>query len=227
MIELDRIYNCNCLECLKRIPDGSVDCICTDIPYNETDRRGVGGGLRKIHNGIADDSPFDLGEWLKECWRVCSGSFYIFCGFGQVSKIHEFFLSHKTSTRMIVWEKTNPSPMNGDFTWLFGIEVAMFAKKSGAIFNLHCENTVIRKPIEKCSWHPTAKPVDIMRKFILASTNAGQIVLDPFIGSGTTAIACIKEKRHFIGFELDKQYYEKACERIWNEQRQLKLDFEY
>ena len=222
MLELDAIYNMDCLEGMKQIPDGTIDCICTDIPYNETDRREE-GGLRKVHNGMADDSVFDLGKWLDECWRVCKGSFYIFCGFGQVSQIHEFFLSHKTTTRMIVWEKTNPSPMNGDFTWLFGIEVAIFAKKGGAPFNLHCENTVIRKPIEKDSWHPTAKPVDIMRKFIIASSNEEQTILDPFMGSGTTAIACIKERRHFIGFELSKEYFDKAVRRIKAEQAQLTL----
>jgi site-specific DNA-methyltransferase (adenine-specific) len=62
-----------------------------------------------------------------------------------------------------------------------------------------------------------------MRKFIIASSNEGQCVLDPFMGSGTTAIACIKEKRHFIGFELNEEYYNKACKRIKDEQLQLKL----
>ena len=207
---------------MRRMEKNSVDMICTDIPYNETDRREQ-GGLRKVHNGVADNSTFDLGEWLEECWRVCKGSFYVFCGFGQISQIHEFFLSHNTTTRLIVWEKTNPSPMNGDFTWLFGIETAIFAKKASATFNLHCENTVIRYKIESGSWHPTAKPVDIMRRFVLASTNKGDTVLDPFMGSGTTAIACIKEHRRFVGFELNKEYFDKAVKRIKAEQAEMTL----
>lgn len=136
------------------------------------------------------------------------------CGTGQISEIHEFFLAHQTNTRLIVWEKTNPSPMNGDSTWLHGVETAIFAKKHNATFNLHCKNTVIRHQTERCAFHPTPKPVDVMRRFVLASSNQGDVVLDPFMGSGTTAIACIREKRHFIGFELYKEYYEKANKRI-------------
>ena len=62
--------------------------------------------------------------------------------------------------------------------------------------------------------HPTQKPVELMSQLIVASTKESDIVLDPFMGSGTTAIAAIREKRNFIGFELNKEYYDKACKRI-------------
>lgn len=68
--------------------------------------------------------------------------------------------------------------------------------------------------------HPTQKPVELMSQLIAASTKEGDTVLDPFMGSGTTAIACIREKRNFIGFELNKEYYDKACKRIRLEQAQ-------
>ena len=71
--------------------------------------------------------------------------------------------------------------------------------------------------------HPTQKPVDLLRYLVLTYTNEGDTVLDNCMGSGTTAIACIKERRHFIGFELNKEYFDKACKRIDNEQRQLTL----
>jgi DNA modification methylase len=72
-------------------------------------------------------------------------------------------------------------------------------------------------------FHPTQKPVQLLRYLVLTYTNEGDTVLDNCMGSGTTAVACIKEKRHFIGFELNKEYYDKAMKRIWNEQRQLRL----
>ena len=72
-------------------------------------------------------------------------------------------------------------------------------------------------------WHPTQKPVDLIRYLVLTYTNEGDTVLDTCMGSGTTAIACIKEKRHFIGFELNKDYYDKAMKRIDIERRQLTL----
>ena len=71
--------------------------------------------------------------------------------------------------------------------------------------------------------HPTQKPVDLLRYLVLTYTNEGDTVLDNCMGSGTTAIACIKERRHFIGFELNKEYFDKACKRIKAEQAQLTL----
>lgn len=72
-------------------------------------------------------------------------------------------------------------------------------------------------------FHPTQKPVDLLRYLVLTYTNEGDTVLDNCMGSGTTAIACIKERRHFIGFELNKEYFDKACKRIKAEQAQLTL----
>ena len=71
--------------------------------------------------------------------------------------------------------------------------------------------------------HPTQKPVELIRYLIRTYTNEGETVLDNCMGSGTTAIACLREHRHFIGFELNKEFYEKACERVRNEQAQLKM----
>ena len=74
-----------------------------------------------------------------------------------------------------------------------------------------------------CRIHPTQKPVDLLRYLIRTYSNEGDTILDNCMGSGTTAVACIKEKRHFIGFELNKDYYDKACRRIDAERRQLSL----
>ena len=73
------------------------------------------------------------------------------------------------------------------------------------------------------TFHPTQKSVDLLRWLIRTYTNEGETVLDNCMGSATTAIAAIKEKRHFIGFETNAEYYEKACKRIDAEQRQLTL----
>ena len=71
--------------------------------------------------------------------------------------------------------------------------------------------------------HPTQKPVALIQYLIRTYSNEGDTILDNCMGSGTTAIACIKEKRNFIGFELNKEYYDKACKRINQEQAQLTL----
>ena len=220
-MELDRIYNDDCLEGMKAIPSGSIDLVLTDIPYNKVNRES--NGLRNLDKESADVGNFSLTELTKSICDKTKGSVYMFCGTEQVSDIRRTMIECGLSTRLLIWEKTNPSPMNGDKIWLSGIECCVFGKKSGATFNEFCQNTVFRYSSGERDIHPTQKPVKMFRRFVLASSNEGDTVLDPFMGSGTTAIACIKEKRHFVGFELNKEYYEKACKRIQAEQSQLTL----
>lgn len=108
--------------------------------------------------------------------------------------------------------------MNGENIWLSGIECCVYGKRGGATFNGFCKNSVLRYPSCKSEIHPTQKPVELFGELIAISSNEGDLVLDPFMGSATTAIACLKMRRHFIGFELDREFYEKAQERIRIEQ---------
>ena len=221
-IEIDKIYNMDCLEGMKAIPDGSVDLVLTDIPYGEVNRDS--NGLRNLDKAAADIETFDIRELTKILCAKTKGSVYMFCGINQVSDIRKTMTEQGLSTRVVVWEKTNPSPMNGEYMWLSGIELCVYGKKQGGVFNLHCKNSVLRYP---CGGggkiHPTQKPTDLFRQLILASSNEGDTVLDPFIGSGTTAVAAIKENRHYIGFELNEEFYMNACQRISAERRQLSL----
>ena len=200
---------------------GGVDCVITDIPYNECSRES--NGLRNLDKDKADKGNFDITNLTKTLCGKTKGSIYMFCGINQVSTIRQAMTNEGLSTRIIVWEKTNPSPMNGNNIWLSGIELCVFGKKSKAAFNLHCKNTVLRYPCGVNKIHPTQKPIALMSYIVNASTKEGDTVLDPFMGSGTTAIACIREKRNFIGFELNKEYYDKACKRIQLEMAQPSL----
>ena len=200
---------------------GGVNCIITDIPYNECNRQS--NGLRKLDKDKADVGGFDIIDLTKNLCDKTKGSIYMFCGINQVSTIRQTMMNEGLSTRIIVWEKTNPSPMNGNKIWLSGIELCVFGKKSKATFNLHCKNTVLRYPCGVNKIHPTQKPIALMSYIVNASTKEGDIVLDPFMGSGTTAIACIREKRNFIGFEKSEEYWRKSMERIRNELSQQTL----
>jgi len=221
MIELDKIYNMDCLEGMKMIPDGTVDCIVTDIPYDVVNR--ADNGLRNLDKEDADIATFDLKTLTERLCDTTKGSVYMFCGSEQLSIIRATMVEKGLTTRVIVWEKTNPSPMNGQYMWLSGVELCVYGKKKGATFNLHCKNTVLRYPCGKHEIHPTQKPIELMRDLILASSNEGDTILDPFMGSGTTAIAAIRERRNFIGFELNKEYYDKALKRIEAERAQPTL----
>ena len=200
---------------------GWVNCIITDIPYNECNRQS--NGLRKLDKDKADVGDFDIIDLTKNLCDKTKGSIYMFCGINQVSTIRKTMMNEGLSTRIIVWEKTNPSPMNGNKIWLSGIELCVFGKKRKATFNLHCKNTVLRYPCGVNKIHPTQKPIALMSYIVNASTKEGDTVLDPFMGSCTTAIACIREKRNFIGFEKSEEYWRKSMERIRNELSQQTL----
>lgn len=202
----------DCLEILPSIEDGSVQCILTDIPYGEVSQKS--SGLRKLDRGNADECNLDLGSMVDELVRVCSGSFYVFCGTEQISELVSHFRRHKLTTRVGVWEKSNPSPMNGTRLWVSGLEFCVFARKANATFNERCQKALWRAPSGQAKVHPTQKPVALMERLVLASTNPGDTVLDNTMGSGTTGVACRNTGRKFIGIELDPEYFALARERI-------------
>ena len=206
------LYNNDCMKILPTLGNKSVDLVVTDIPYGEVNRKH--GSLRKLDKGKADIVTFDLGMFVNELARVTKGSIYIFCGTEQVSDIRKILIQNKMSTRLCIWEKTNPSPMNGDKIWLSGIECCVFGRFPNATFNEHCKNTVFRYPCGRNKLHPTQKPLELIEKLVLASSNEGDTVFDPCMGSGTTGVACKKNNRKFIGIEMDREFYNIASHRI-------------
>ena len=206
------LYNNDCMKILPTLGNKSVDLVVTDIPYGKVNRKH--GSLRKLDKGKADIITFDLDIFVSELARVTKGSIYIFCGTEQVSNIREILVQNKMSTRLCIWEKTNPSPMNGDKIWLSGIECCVFGRFPNATFNEHCKNTVFRYPCGRNKLHPTQKPLELIEKLVLASSNEGDTVLDPCMGSGTTGVACKKNNRKFIGIEMDREFYNIASHRI-------------
>jgi len=211
----------DCLELMTGIPDGSVDMVLADIPYGEVNR--ASNGLRNLDKGIADVETFPLDVAIEESVRVCHGSIYIFCGTEQVSEIRRTLVYLGLSTRLCIWEKTNPSPMNGQSIWLSSIECCVFGKKKGAVFNEHCKSSVWRNPCARGKLHPTMKPVALMERLVTASTNPGGTVLDFTMGSGTTGVACVNTGRNFIGIERDDKYFAIAKERIEKSQPILEV----
>lgn len=202
----------DCLDRMREIPDASVDLVLADLPYDVVNRSS--NGLRNLDKGAADVLTFDLEAALFEAARVCSGSVYLFCGTEQVSGIRFFLAGSGFTTRLGIWEKTNPSPMNGQHLWLSSIECCVFGKRAGAPFNEHCQSSVWRNPTARGKLHPTMKPLALMERLVLASSNEGDTVLDFTMGSGTTGVACVNTGRKFIGIERDEGYFKIAQERI-------------
>lgn len=212
MLELDKIYCQDCVQGMQRLPAKSVDMVLTDIPYGEVNRKS--GGLRNLDKGVADICTIDLQVLCAEIARVCKGTVYIFCGIKQISELTVLLEQHGFSTRLGLWEKTNPSPMNGTRLWLSGSEFCVIGRKPNAVFNRHCEKPIWKYPVGRNKLHPTQKPIALFEYLIESSTLEGDLVLDCCLGSATTAIAAINTNRHYIGYELDEGFYKTACDRL-------------
>lgn len=232
MLELNKIYNMDCLDGMKQIPDGTIDLCVTDPPYLiETQ----GGGLYaqqdkqyvKELNDIKDGFRTEI---LDELCRVMKRiNIYLFCSQKQIIPLTDYFVTKRgCNWNLLCWHKDNPVPACGN-KYLTDTEYLLFFRQKGVKLygNFDTKRTWFNTPLnqaDKEKWgHPTIKPLGIVRTLVFNSSEEGQTILDPFMGSGTTAIACIKEKRHFIGFELNKEYFDKAQQRIKNETSQLSL----
>lgn len=224
-MNVDTLINADCIEFMENMSDECVPMTLTDIPYGEVNRDSF--GIRNFDKGDADLATFSLLHFTAEVCRVTAGSIYIFCSTEQVSAIRKELVVEGFSTRLGIWEKTNPSPVNGQHIWLSGIECCVYGKKPGAAFWEHCKNPVWRYPTERTNKgrydHPTIKPLALFRYLIWVSSRDHDVIFDPCIGSGTTAVAAILENRHYIGVDINKEYCDIAQRRIYEANAQPSL----
>ena len=196
MIELK---NLSCFDYLKTLESNSVDLVLIDPPYE-----------------VSRDTNFSSGEprVLKK-----SGTIICFYDVWKLSDLKEYFEKAKfKQLRLLIWEKTNPVPINSKVNYLTNSrEIAVSGVKGGKpTFHSEYDNGIYRFPIchEKGRFHPTQKPLELIKALIEKHSNEGDLVLDCFSGSGTTAVACIETKRNFVGCEIYKEYYDKSIARI-------------
>lgn len=262
MIELDKIYNEDCLEGMKRIPDGSVDLVVTSPPYDN---------LRK-YGGVGDGWNFDkfkeiacqIKRVLKDggvcVWvvndAVKNGS-ETGTSFRQALYFMEIGLSLYDT---MIWEKPSPQvPTESRYYDVFEYMFIICKGKKPSRLNFICDhknksaghtmkretrcNAEERKITDKIRtvkdvsrrfnvWHisrdgggnghPAIFPLKLAQDHIISWSNEGDVVLDPFMGSATTAVACIRNKRHYIGFELNKEYFDIAIKRTGEEMSTVK-----
>lgn len=215
-METNKLYNGDCMKLLPSFEGGAFALTLTDIPYGAVNRDS--NGLRNLDKEVADEETFNLFDFLSELYRVTSGTVIIFCGKEQLSTIYEFFNEKqkhgKGTVRQLVWQKSNPSPMNGKYIYLSGVENAVWFKKRGATFNAFCKNPVFVYPNGRNKIHPTEKNHDLLRELIADNSGVGDLVFDPCMGSGSTCLVAAQSGRRYVGIELNKQYFDSAKERI-------------
>ena len=233
-----QLHNADCLDILKSIPDKSVDLIVTDPPYlisrqTNFDR---GGSWNSLNDTKHRKTPpkFDFGEWDKkeldlfflfsQYYRVLKRSGSIIC-FYDIWKISDLKNAAETAKfkqlRLCKWEKTNPIPINSKLNYLTnGTEYFITAVKgSKPTFHSEYDKGIYTYPI--CSGtertaHPTQKPLNLISALIEKHSNNNDLILDPFMGSGTVGVACKNLNRKFIGVEIDTNYFSIAKQRIYN-----------
>lgn len=243
MIELDKIYNMDCLKGMEMIPDGSVDAAICDLPYGTT------------RNGWDSVIPMDA-LWA-QYRRVCRPDAAIVL-FSQQPFTSALVMSNPGMFRYEwIWQKelatgflnANRAPLKEhENIMVFSKAQAVYHPRMKSGYKKYARSTgdrstnygkyirtktvsngerfptsVITFPRDRDGFHPTQKPVDLIRYLIRTYTEEGDVILDNCMGSGTTAVAAMKENRHFIGFELNEEYWRKACDRVQRERMQPEL----
>jgi site-specific DNA-methyltransferase (adenine-specific) len=319
-MEIDKIYNMDCLEGMKQIPDGSIDAIICDLPYGTMKGIGKGGNTTWANINTEWDEIIPTEPLFEQYERVLrrNGVAVLFSQETYTSHLRTFKARNMEFLYPLIWEKSHAGnammskvapmnyfedinvfrkkvqlvgdhPLRGYFRELLislNIPKTSITKRLGtraqhcfntdgnqfslcteetynaliseyhidkigcfksfeeckridrefkdsyqdpdeSVFNLPegkpCKSNILKYASEFDGFHPTQKPVALIADLIRTYTNEGDTILDNCMGSGTTAVACIKEKRHFIGFELNKEYYDKACLRIDAVKRQLTI----
>lgn len=229
----------DCLELMRDIPSGSVDAVITDPPYPNL----VGGyDLSALENpnwvGKARNRMITVGnkweatlEWVAEAKRIAIYGAIVFCSHHSIPEIALAFNDWRR-VMLLTWYKRN-APPTGKNVPRFTCEYAWcFAKRPGIKWD-EFNSTMIEMPRltagcmasaervvigpTKQAAHPTQKPVALMEKMLAGGINS---VFDPFMGSGTTGVACVKLNRNFIGMEIDPTYFAIAQKRIADAQQQ-------
>lgn len=230
MITIDQ--NCqlfcgDCLEVMKQIPDESVDCVLTDPPYKINYTTGgtknIGmqnrwqGNIKAGNTIMGFDTNICFSQWLPFCYNLlkCGGHIYVFCNDKNILKLmQEMFNVGFVVSNILVWKKNNATPNK---YYMKNAEFIVFAYKKPAVaINHKGTKTVLEfdNINGKQKKHPTEKPTKLLEILVSNSTSDDGTVLDPFMGSGTTGVACRNLNRKFIGIELDEEYFKTAENRI-------------
>jgi len=225
LLELNRIYNMDCMEGMDEIKPQTIDAIITDPPYminTKSDGQGKLSPWADYCNGA-----WWYTAWIKKARKILkpTGCLWTFLNWRSFVTFQKAICDARWSIEsVLVWDKCWIGP-GGDKGLRPSYElVALLAMPEFKIEDRGLAD------IQRFKWssikpngHPAEKPISLMRWLITNSTKEGQIVCDLFVGSGTTCAAAIETNRQFIGFELDKTWYDAACKRIEQHKAQIRL----
>lgn len=222
-----QVKNGDCYELIKKIPHNSIDLILTDPPYNVSPCS-TGNikikGRKDFKTDIAewDHKPLNVSGLATQFQRILKpkGNIFIFTNYNLIGQFHKFFNPIFDTFNLFVWHKTNPSPQVRKKSFLSSCELIVCCWNKGHTFNFTTQNQMhnfFQGPIcqghERTS-HPTQKPLKLLKHLIKIGSFKYETVFDPFMGSGSTGHASIELERDFIGFEIEKNYFQIAEKRL-------------
>jgi site-specific DNA-methyltransferase (adenine-specific) len=211
-----KLYNGDCLEVMDKLIDEGikVDCILTDPPYGINFKSNY---RKEKYNSIANDNNLDfIKNYFSRCYTLLKEDthIYCFCSWHNIDKFKMEFEKYFKLKNIIVWEKNNTSMGDLKGSYAPKHEFILYGHKGRRLRNGFRHADIIKANRTNNKLHPTQKPVDLLEIFIKQSTNENDIILDCFMGSGSTGVACMNINRKFIGIELDNNYFDIASKRI-------------
>lgn len=213
---------------IKELPDKSIDCIYTDVPYKYDSGGGGSSELSKriikVDKTLEEANLVDgfdysiLDDYIRVMKKV---NIIIWFSKLQMHDILNYFMSLNRDIffEPLLWVKTNPTPATNN-TWLPDVEYAFHFREKGVPLNdgYEIKSKWYQSPINKSDkdayGHPTIKPLELVKRHLLHITQPDDLVLDTFMGSGTTAEACIQIGRRFLGYEINEEYYNISIDRL-------------
>jgi len=228
MLRLNKIYCWNCLEFMRILPDKCIDLVITDPPYLiENTRAGWKSNLAESIQWMNTElwewilTEWITDEYLEELVRVCKNTnIYLRCNHKQIKQYLDFFVwKYECKFDILIWNKTNATPLFHN-KYLTDKEYCLYFRKWWYCDPKSYESakTVFNGPIniidKNLRWHPTIKPLEIIKRLVDNSSKIWQTILDPFLWSWTTAIACKELGRNRIGIEIEQKYVDIANKRL-------------
>lgn len=231
-----QLYHGDCLEIMPTLD--KADAVIADPPYNIS----KASNLHTMKDRVNKRVGTDFGEWDvgfdNTNWIACvsdlmvdGASLLAFNGWTMATIVNDIATNNGLVYKdTLVWKKTNPMPRNRDRRFVSNIEMMqLFVTKKGRwTFNRQSDKydgCVMEFASESGGgfkrYHPTQKPIKMIEKIILTISNDGDTILDPFMGSGTTGVACVNLNRNFIGIEKEEKYFNIAKKRIEEAERKL------
>ena len=229
-MELNRIYNENCLDTMKKIPDEFIDCIITSPPYNKGfwsknrySETGFKTKSRRIDYEICDDiltpEQYELEQRniIKECLRILKPKGSLFYNhidiLNEHNTIHPKFIYDYPLKQIIIWNRKNTPKIDNSYFFPINEYVFWIKKTKEVIPNFYKDQSIYKKNIwdinpDKTNIHPAPFPIELAGNCILATTKEDDLIYDPYMGSGTTAKASMKLNRNYIGSEINNKYIE-------------------